>query len=136
MFNGLDLTGSFQSLDVHRRNADQSGDQDQGRQAGKGRRSVPAQELSHTVEGAGPTGQDRLVVQVSLDVLGQGMGRLVATHPVLLHGPDRDPVQVPAKSARQGSQVRVTGSCELLRFVTGNRAQSCTDGSLTISLSD
>ena len=95
VFNGLNLAGVPQTPDVHDGNADHSGDKNHGRQAGKGCRAVPAQEFSHAVDWPGPPGQDRLVVEVTLDVLGQGMGRLIATHPVLLHGLDRDPVEIP-----------------------------------------
>ena len=44
--------------------------------------------------GAGRAGEDRLVAQVPLDVLGQAVGRLVAARPVLLQGLHHDPVEV------------------------------------------
>jgi hypothetical protein len=72
---------------------DQRGeDQDPGGHA----EAVATDELPGAVDHARRARPDRLVVKMPLDVLGQLRRRGVATSAVLLEGPHRDPVEVPA----------------------------------------
>jgi hypothetical protein len=79
---------------------------------------VLAQGLADPVAGAGRTGLDRLVLQVALDVAGEGGGGVVAARAVLLERAHDDPVEVAPHLA---AQARGLGAPPLGQVVEGLR---------------
>ena len=63
--------------------------------------TMAAEQLLQTINIARRSGQDRLAVQVALDVRRQAVGRLVTARTVLLQAFHHDPVEVPAQGMNE-----------------------------------
>ena len=84
--------------------------------------AVPAEELAQAVRGAGASGQDRLMLQMPADVLGQAAGGLVPPGAVLLQGLHHDPIQVAPDLLVGGPGT--PGQCQVSRMAVGTECRS------------